>query len=159
MGTVTRGFLSRETNHGDIPVKPTTYGGVQFRSRLEARWAIVFDSLGVGWEYEPRTFRTIEGGYLPDFHIFAPKPFWLEIKGPEPIERDYVRAEAVQAETNEKLRFLVGYVPDPPSHGILRTRIKGRGTGRWHPADWRTPWTPVALDVALRRSHQFAFGD
>lgn len=30
----------------------THYKGYRFRSRLEARWAIVFDGLGVDWEYE-----------------------------------------------------------------------------------------------------------
>lgn len=30
----------------------TPYKGYQFRSRLEARWAVFFDTLGVEWEYE-----------------------------------------------------------------------------------------------------------
>lgn len=28
----------------------TVYKGYRFRSRLEARWAIFFDSLGIKWE-------------------------------------------------------------------------------------------------------------
>ena len=31
---------------------PTRYGGTLFRSRAEARWAIVFDELGLAWDYE-----------------------------------------------------------------------------------------------------------
>lgn len=42
---------------------PTKYAGVQFRSRLEARWAAFFDLLGFGWEYEPLDL----DGYIPDF--------------------------------------------------------------------------------------------
>jgi hypothetical protein len=30
----------------------TRYGGCRFRSRLEARWAVFFDDLGIPWEYE-----------------------------------------------------------------------------------------------------------
>lgn len=30
----------------------TEYGGYKFRSRLEARWAVFFDMLGIKWEYE-----------------------------------------------------------------------------------------------------------
>ena len=30
----------------------TTYNGVRLRSRLEARWAVFFDALGVKWLYE-----------------------------------------------------------------------------------------------------------
>lgn len=50
----------------------TRYKGYHFRSRLEARWAVFFDSLGIIWEYEPEGFE-LPGGirYLPDF--FLPK--------------------------------------------------------------------------------------
>ncbi|MCK9495237.1 MAG: hypothetical protein M0R75_07040 [Dehalococcoidia bacterium] len=58
----------------------TTWNGRRFRSRLEARWAVFFDSLGVRYEYEPEGFDMGEHGwYLPDFwlpHIET----WVEIK-------------------------------------------------------------------------------
>lgn len=44
---------------------PTKYAGVQFRSRLEARWAAFFDLLGWKWEYEPIDL----DGYIPDFIV------------------------------------------------------------------------------------------
>ena len=42
---------------------PTVYEGVRFRSRLEARWAAFFDSIGWPWEYERRELKN----YIPDF--------------------------------------------------------------------------------------------
>lgn len=42
---------------------PTRYKGITFRSRLEARWAVLFDSFGWPWEYEPLDL----DGYVPDF--------------------------------------------------------------------------------------------
>lgn len=48
---------------------PTRYAGHQFRSRIEARWAVFFDALNIEWEYEPRAFSTGAGGYLPDFRL------------------------------------------------------------------------------------------
>ena len=36
--------------------KETKYKGYWFRSRLEARWAIFFDTLGLKWLYEPERF-------------------------------------------------------------------------------------------------------
>jgi hypothetical protein len=48
-------------------VIPTTYCDVQFRSRLEARWAYVFDMLRIGWKYEPQSYFLSSGPYLPDF--------------------------------------------------------------------------------------------
>jgi hypothetical protein len=60
----------------------TKYKGYRFRSRLEARWAVFFDALGVKWEYEPEGFDLGKeaGWYLPDF--FLPElGYWIEVKG------------------------------------------------------------------------------
>jgi len=32
---------------------PTDYGGLRFRSRLEAKWAVFFDLCGWSWDYVP----------------------------------------------------------------------------------------------------------
>jgi hypothetical protein len=48
----------------------TKYKGYRFRSRLEARWAIFFDSLHLRWSYETEGFVLQDGrGYLPDFFL------------------------------------------------------------------------------------------
>jgi len=58
----------------------TKYKGYRFRSRLEARWAVFFDALGMAWEYEPEGFDLgPEGYYLPDFWL-KPLKCWIEIK-------------------------------------------------------------------------------
>lgn len=49
----------------DYAAIPTLYAGVQFRSRLEARWAALFDLISVTWRYEPIDLR----GYIPDFVV------------------------------------------------------------------------------------------
>ncbi|MDX0007811.1 hypothetical protein GOB40_13820 [Sinorhizobium meliloti] len=48
-----------------IKAIPTTYNHVQFRSRLEARWAAFFDLCGWRWDYEPFDL----DGWAPDFLI------------------------------------------------------------------------------------------
>lgn len=60
----------------------TTYNGYKFRSRLEARWALFFDELGIEYQYEMEGFE-LAGGvwYLPDFWL----PYlnvWVEVKPP-----------------------------------------------------------------------------
>lgn len=64
----------------DIKSIPTTYAGVRFRSRLEARWAAFFDLAKLQWEYEPIDF----AGWAPDFLIRTPlAPIYAEVK---PVE-------------------------------------------------------------------------
>lgn len=53
----------------DIKAIETYYNGYRFRSRLEARWAVFFDALGVRYEYEPEGFQRNGIYYLPDFLI------------------------------------------------------------------------------------------
>ena len=46
----------------------TIYNGYRFRSRLEAHWAVFFDTLGVAYEYEKEGYNLGDGvRYLPDF--------------------------------------------------------------------------------------------
>lgn len=54
-----------------MPIKAieTLYKGYCFRSRLESRWAVFMDRLGIKWEYEPEGYQTKYGLYLPDFFL------------------------------------------------------------------------------------------
>lgn len=47
----------------------TEYDGYRFRSRLEARWAVFFDAMGIRYEYEPEGFGFGGTRYLPDFYL------------------------------------------------------------------------------------------
>lgn len=62
-----------------VQVIPTEYHNTQLRSRLEARWAVCFDTLGIRWEYEPEAFGDGKQGYLPDFWLPEQKTY-VEIK-------------------------------------------------------------------------------
>ena len=66
---------------------PTQFHGCLFRSRLEARWAVAFDAIGLRWEYEPQGYTLPNGEcYLPDFW-FPQIAMWGEVKpaGPDPF--------------------------------------------------------------------------
>jgi hypothetical protein len=65
----------------------TTYDGCTYRSRVEARWAIWFDSVGLRFQYEPQGFAIRSGAYLPDFWVEGWRMF-LEIKGVEPTDEE-----------------------------------------------------------------------
>lgn len=59
----------------------TVYNGYRFRSRLEARWAVFFDAMGIEYRYEPEGFDLDGIWYLPDFWLPAfENGLWIEIK-------------------------------------------------------------------------------
>lgn len=61
--------------------------GIQFRSRIEAQWAYIFEKLGWNWEYEPIDLE----GYIPDFIIkFGDEDILIEIKGDTNIWKEEV---------------------------------------------------------------------
>lgn len=63
-----------------IIVLPTVYRDVHFRSRLEARWAVYFDMIGVSWQYEPEGYQLDCGNYCPDFLCEGFDGFFVEVK-------------------------------------------------------------------------------
>ena len=59
----------------------TKYAGCRFRSRLEARWAVFFDTMNIPWLYEPQGYTLSNGrNYLPDF-LLPECGTWIEVKG------------------------------------------------------------------------------
>lgn len=96
----------------------TRYKGYRFRSRLEARWAVFFDALGVGWEYEKEGFELISGRYLPDFWLpdvydrSGQSGVWVEIKGQEPNQKELDLCEQLAIESGHSSNLFVG-LPDP----------------------------------------------
>lgn len=96
----------------------TEYAGCRFRSRLEARWAIVFDHLGYEWQYEPEGFerehydKTLR--YLPDFYL-PEFGTWVEVKG----SYEHLSADA------EKLAWMCDW--GSPLPGVDQSHATTRG--------------------------------
>lgn len=80
-----------------IVIKPieTIYKGYRFRSRLEARWAVFFDHLGIPYDYEREGYQTEFGWYLPDFYIFpygeTPYGYIVEVKPDIPTDTEKLK--------------------------------------------------------------------
>jgi len=118
---------------------PTRYAGCHFRSRLEARWAVFFDALGIQWEYEPQGFEVgwpeHRRRYLPDFYL-PREHLWVEVKGTDAaLDRSLLLA-AVAPDVGLPLdpggapfegEFITGYVDRLLLLGpIHRSGVKGR---------------------------------
>ena len=77
----------------------TDYNGYRFRSRLEARWAVFFDALGIRYQYELQGFDLADlGYYLPDFYLPSLN-MWLEIKPAIPSWEEIAKIISVSIET------------------------------------------------------------
>ena len=82
----------------------TNYDGTWFRSRLEARWAAMFNTAGWTWTYEP-----FDGaGYIPDFLIHGGSPFLVEVK-----------PAATPDEYNAPIPKIVNGIGDRWTHDVL----------------------------------------
>lgn len=83
----------------DLKPIETVYNGYRFRSRLEARWAVFFDTLGIKYEYEKEGYDLgVNGWYLPDFWLPEYK-CWIEIKGEKPSLDEVLKVVELESKT------------------------------------------------------------
>ena len=94
----------------------TYYAGYRFRSRLEARWAIVLDACDYfQWTYEPEGYILANGEpYLPDFLVesFPGEEwgswFWLEVKPTQPTAEELQKARLLAQGTGINCHLVDG---------------------------------------------------
>ena len=101
----------------DIKPIETVYNGYKFRSRLEARWAVFFDSLGIEYQYEPDGFVGLDDiKYLPDFYL-TKAHVYVEVKGTdEALKKDARKITAAidfDATPISTGIIIVGDIPNP----------------------------------------------
>jgi hypothetical protein len=65
----------------------TMLNGVEYRSRLEARWAAFFTVLKWRFDYEPLDL----GDWSPDFVLHGSDPILVEVKPTDRLDRDVCR--------------------------------------------------------------------
>jgi hypothetical protein len=92
----------------------THYNGYDFRSRLEARWAVFFDMIGVPYKYEEQGFELPSGRYLPDFWM-PEQNCYIEIKGVEPTTEEEHLAQQLSDITGKRVHIFFGDIPQPES--------------------------------------------
>lgn len=104
----------------------TTYKGYKFRSRLEARWAVFFDGIGVKWSYEVEGFNLDGINYLPDFEIyptlFKGDKIFVEIKP----NREITPQEEIKAKELSRLsgKIVLLFSGDPYDYFNRNLEVK-----------------------------------
>jgi hypothetical protein len=146
----------------------TMYKGYNFRSRLEARWAVYFDSIGLMWDYESEGYELENGSwYLPDFYI--PEFGWIEIKHGKPSVEEIKKAKLL-SKSNKCVAILTG-APDESKNeyicfsggeevcGIFFSEYSVRKWGQmpyWGP---HTITKDDIININKAKSKRFEFGE
>ena len=104
-----------------MSIKPieTIYEGYRFRSRLEARWAVFFNAMGIKYQYELEGFQLDKDTfYLPDFVIEDnTHPFedanhgdvYIEVKGSMPDTYELYKARTLSEQLGPTIPVNVLY--------------------------------------------------
>jgi len=81
----------------NIPYESIDYSGYHFKSKLECRWFIFFETLGIVSVYEPKKFYLSEfhNAYIPDFALLSCPFDYIEIKPTEPLADEYGKCRAL----------------------------------------------------------------
>jgi len=132
----------------------TEYGGCLFRSRAEARHAVLFDALGVRWGYEVEGYDLDGEWYLPDFYLYG-LGTWVEVKGREPDEGEFLKATKLALGGGEPVVLSWGFFDGWRDSLTLWTD----GDGRFRSKRGR-PWLPFEgweLEDARREARAARF--
>ena len=93
-----------------LKAKNTYYGEHIMRSRLEAKFAMLFDYIHLPWRYEPDVYKTSIGSYLPDFFIRG-LDCYVEIKPASPSVEELQKIIDVAHITNKTVALISDF-PD-----------------------------------------------
>jgi len=121
----------------NIKAIKTKYDGYRFRSRLEAKWAVFFDTARIKYEYEPEGFATNGVCYLPDFYL-PQFDMYVEVKAPrEGYEREIKKAwDSIKWGGGIKKLLVLSNFPKAGDHGqwyfpIIYYGIDGTQSSWW----------------------------
>ncbi len=115
----------------------TVYNGYRFRSRLEARWAVFFDTLGVVYRYEFEGYDLDGTWYLPDFWL-PELSGWIEIKGQIPTDEENEKARRLALASQKDVFILWGdlqpfWHESKPLMSLEESHRLLEETGEYHP--------------------------
>lgn len=143
----------------------TKYDGYKFRSRLEARWATFFNTLGIPYEYEKEGYNLEGTWYLPDFWL-PEQECWIEIKGEKPTEEEMGKARDLALYTDNPVHIIYGNIGLPdhknahkilmehPPHIWFCRRIDSKHTSISAPLEAR-----IAIQRASELGMEFGTGE
>lgn len=107
---------SPKSEHSFKPIE-TRYLGYRFRSRNEARWAIVLQAMGLDWAFEDQGYLIDGEPYLVDFTLPSLR-IHIEIKPKDPTPDEVRKARLLREASGWDVLILAGR-PWPRSYRVL----------------------------------------
>ena len=152
----------------------THFDNLYFRSRLEARWAVYFKSLGIEYVYEMEGYNFDGFNYLPDFY-FPKYDFYGEVKHKHFGDVDAERWNSFVTNIKKPLIIFDGTPNAKPLKSLFWRRgevmeletipfcnlIKESYGFFWHAAgdeDW-CDWEPYKSAISKARKKRFEHGE
>lgn len=143
--------MKGKSNPFKFKVIETRYNGYHFRSRLEARWAVFFDTLGIKYHYEPEGYDLEGTWYLPDFWLPDYASF-VEIKPTPPNTGEALKASQLALCTGKQVYIFAGNIglpvedeDEPPCYTIY---LKVPPTTFARTLDGQGQWAYKGIDVS-----------
>lgn len=137
----------------------TRYAGYFFRSRTEARYAVMLHALGVDFEFELQGWQLPRGSYLPDFYL--PRlSAWLEVKGREPLASDFDICQSLADESGQSV-----YLTDGPPNWLTACHVLRPGLPPERMflnaalRQWECFDPDIAKAIVMAQSARFEFGE
>lgn len=141
----------------------TRYNGYRFRSRLEARWAVFFDELGIEYQYEPEGYALDGIPYLPDFWLPKQRCFF-EVKGEAPTEEEIEKAQRLALYVQKMVYIASGNISLPPDDlsneittivppALVKKRMLYNNQGQYVQADYEYPDVTAEVLQLLQKLH------
>ncbi len=137
----------------------TKFNGRHYRSRMEARYAVLLHACRLPYEYEREGFGLEQGRYLPDFWL-PTLGIFFEVKGWLPTSREKDLCQGLADDTQRRVVISYG---DPG----LETLLCGFAP-EWHWTliqtlpEFLMQWLPpeiVLASIAIAQSARFEFGE
>jgi hypothetical protein len=129
----------------------TLYADHIFRTRLEARWAYLFDRLGIRWEYHPQGFALDDGRYyLPSFYLHFSGGVYAEVQSEN---SDFAKSELFAK--HRRVVLLAG-APRPVQYRLLQPMPKLQGEER-EVVEWPVCFHSKYLSGKNKHKNQFFY--
>lgn len=151
--------MHRELYANLKPAIGATYRGQRYRTRSEAKWAIVFTQLDIPFYYQPSHYRLASGTYQPDFWLPSIESY-VEVKPQNVQDPRYTELGEMQGKRVFLVAADIPFIPQSWLESDIYPALKDHIWLKWpdeqgnfmlaREAQGRYNFVPIALASSAR---------